>query len=321
MAPSPNKITMKEMKKQKQTSSNADESRAASSTAETNADNGHFNYVSLINRSASFDSSLDAVGLICSDTKIKQSNSDQRLPDCAIIPTSSSESVKEKPKTVHLKPPPGTAGCTVKKQKPIFDGSHLDGRSPLAIDKCEFKVKKIQPAIGRSVPNCSRLPSATSLHTMTNVSLSEGRADGQQLVLNPLNLGYHMELDEDMYEEDAANSSQDLSYSHIKYINMFSIICCWCFPFTGIFSIVYARLAKKYYSHRDQAQAKKYLSKSEWLLILTFFFGLTIIAISLAFLDAYYVKKLFPNNSTTTASSSNDSLQKRPFGYISHVFH
>lgn len=64
-----------------------------------------------------------------------------------------------------------------------------------------------------------------------------------------------------------------ITSDHIKYINLFSILCCWCFPITGIVGIFFARLTKKYYNTRDLVNAKKYLKRSEWALVLTFFFG------------------------------------------------
>jgi hypothetical protein len=82
----------------------------------------------------------------------------------------------------------------------------------------------------------------------------------------------------------------DISYDHVKYINIFSILCCWCFPITGILSIVYARLTKKYFNSRDLTRAKKYLDRSEWFLILTFFFGFTLISIGFCILEFYWFK-------------------------------
>lgn len=68
----------------------------------------------------------------------------------------------------------------------------------------------------------------------------------------------------------------EITSDHIKYINLFSILCCWCFPITGIMSIIYSQMTKKYYDARDLVNAKKYLKRSEWTLIATFFFGLFI---------------------------------------------
>lgn len=79
----------------------------------------------------------------------------------------------------------------------------------------------------------------------------------------------------------------EITYDHVKYINIFSILCCWCFPITGILSVIYARITAKYYNMRDLDKAKKYLKFAEWLLIATFFFGFTLIAIGFACLQHY----------------------------------
>lgn len=68
---------------------------------------------------------------------------------------------------------------------------------------------------------------------------------------------------------------------------MFSLLCCWCFPFTGILSVIYARLTAKYYNMRDLKKAKRYLKYSEWMLIATFFMGFTLAACGFAYLQHY----------------------------------
>lgn len=79
----------------------------------------------------------------------------------------------------------------------------------------------------------------------------------------------------------------EVTYEHVKYINMFSLLCCWCFPFTGILSVIYARLTAKYYNMRDLKKAQRYLKYSEWMLIATFFMGFTIIACVFAYIQHY----------------------------------
>lgn len=83
-----------------------------------------------------------------------------------------------------------------------------------------------------------------------------------------------------------------ITYDHVKYINIFSLLCCWCFPFTGIFSVIYARITAKYYNMRDLDKAKKYLKMSEWFLIATFFFGFTLIAAGFAYMQHVYFTEL-----------------------------
>lgn len=89
-----------------------------------------------------------------------------------------------------------------------------------------------------------------------------------------------------------------ITNDHIKYINLFNILCCWCFPFTGIPGIFFARLTKNYYNTRDLVNAKKYLKRSEWALILTFFFGFTLIAIGFAILETYLFRDERVDHST-----------------------
>ena len=76
--------------------------------------------------------------------------------------------------------------------------------------------------------------------------------------------------------EDNNDDDTEITKDHIKYINLFSILCCWCFPITGLIGIFYAILTRKYYNKSDLRQAKKFLRKSEWCLILTFLFGMLI---------------------------------------------
>jgi uncharacterized membrane protein len=85
-------------------------------------------------------------------------------------------------------------------------------------------------------------------------------------------------------------SNVEISFEQIKYVNIFAILCCWCFPITGIVSIIFAHLTKKHYNLGDLVKAKRYLKKAEWLLLLTFFFGLTLIGTFFAFMEAYWFK-------------------------------
>lgn len=80
----------------------------------------------------------------------------------------------------------------------------------------------------------------------------------------------------------------EITYDHVKYINIFSMLCCWCFPITGILSVIYARITAKYYNMRDLDKARKNLKRAEWLLIATFFFGFTLIAVGFACMQHFY---------------------------------
>ena len=88
----------------------------------------------------------------------------------------------------------------------------------------------------------------------------------------------------------------EITYDHVKYINIFSILFCWCFPFTGIVSIIYARLTAKHYKLRDLNKASAYLKRSEWMLIATFFFGFTLISIFFTYMQHYVFTDLKANS-------------------------
>lgn len=85
--------------------------------------------------------------------------------------------------------------------------------------------------------------------------------------------------------------ADDLDYGHIKLVGMFAMLYCWCFPLTGIFSVIYAKLAKRQYDERNMAQAKKYLSRSQLLLFVTFVGGFLLIVLGFALLDFFYLRR------------------------------
>jgi hypothetical protein len=138
-----------------------------------------------------------------------------------------------------------------------------------------------QTSLSRSVPSQSNL-SFNSIN-ISNPSLVQRDSNGNTFI------NTNLTIDEPNIEID---------YDHVKYVNMFSIICCWCFPITGIISIIFSRWAKKYFELRDMVNAKKYLKRSEWLLLMTFFFGFTLLALAFALLEAY----LFRNSNDETNS-------------------
>ena len=138
-----------------------------------------------------------------------------------------------------------------------------------------------ETTLSRSVPSQSNL-SFNSLN-ISNPSLVQRDLNGNTFI------NTNLTIDEPNIEID---------YDHVKYVNLFSMICCWCFPFTGITSIIYSRWAKKYYELRDMTNAKKYLKRSEWFLLMTFFFGFTLLALAFALLEAY----LFRTSNDETSS-------------------
>merc|ERR1712127_113361 len=81
-----------------------------------------------------------------------------------------------------------------------------------------------------------------------------------------------------------------INNDHVKYINLFSVLCCWCFPITGCAAIIFSRKTRRYYDQQDMQRAKKYLVKSEWMLILTIFFGCTIVGLLFGFFETYLFK-------------------------------
>lgn len=120
------------------------------------------------------------------------------------------------------------------------------------------------------------------------------------LSISSINLSNNKENNSLMHRDSNGNiytnlniqepDSIEVQADHVKYINIFSILCCFCFPLTGIISIIFARLTKKYYTSKDMIRAKYYLNKAEWMLLLTFFCGLTIIGVVLGFLEAFWFK-------------------------------
>jgi hypothetical protein len=119
----------------------------------------------------------------------------------------------------------------------------------------------------RSVPDSNQDNSYTS--TTSSLIYTNYNQQQQQQQHQIANIQPPLVNEYENDDEDDANITKD----HIKYINLFSILCCWCFPITGLIGIFYSMLTRKYYKQRDLRKAKKYLRKAEWSLILTFLFG------------------------------------------------
>lgn len=130
-------------------------------------------------------------------------------------------------------------------------------------------------SIGRSVPSHNNYQSFTTLNNSSSSSLVRRDDNGNVLINTSLTI-----------EEP----NLDINYDHIKYVNLFGILCCWCFPFTGIFAVIFSRLTKMHYIKREMGKARKYLNRAEWMLMLTFFFGFTLIAIGFAVLESFYLR-------------------------------
>jgi hypothetical protein len=82
--------------------------------------------------------------------------------------------------------------------------------------------------------------------------------------------------------------TKDVPYEHVKYASLITVLFFWCFPCTGIPALVYARLMKNAYNVRNTLKVREYLKKTENLILATFFFGLTMIAIMFAVLQSIY---------------------------------
>ena len=73
--------------------------------------------------------------------------------------------------------------------------------------------------------------------------------------------------------EKKNQTPEEQKRSRIKCIHIISILFCVLCPLTGIMSIYFSRKTKKYFDEKDLENTKKYLNKSEWMLIATIFCG------------------------------------------------
>lgn len=128
-------------------------------------------------------------------------------------------------------------------------------------------------SVSRSVPS----PSKLSLNDVDST---------KSLVQRDINGKCLMKANNVIVQEPSCDISKD----HVKFLNLFTILCCWCFPITGIIAIIFARKTKKYYEMREMSKAKKSLVKSEWMLIITIFFGCTIIGLTFGLLGSSMFK-------------------------------
>ena len=103
-----------------------------------------------------------------------------------------------------------------------------------------------------------------------------------------------------LINEDYVN----IKYDHVNSLSLIAILCCWCFPFTGIPALIYTYLMKKYYKMQNMALAKRYLNKAEKLVLITFFFGFTLIAIFFAILQVYFFN-VDPTSIVIVSNSTN----------------
>jgi hypothetical protein len=92
---------------------------------------------------------------------------------------------------------------------------------------------------------------------------------------------------DEIIEKRNKRTTEDRKKSHIKLINICSILLCVLCPLTGLLSIYYSRKAKKYFEMKDIENTKKILNRTEWMLISTVFIGTIFVIGILAFLAFY----------------------------------
>lgn len=205
-------------------------------------------------------SSLDSSGTLIMDTI-----DDQKLPqtETVVLPTRNSFYYVNKN---------GYASENLLSPKAGFNNIKkvLDCSNPIMSDHFLIQMSKIENenvmtnndldsrSVTRSVPSDETVSFNHSLDQTSNQSLVHREHNGDVVINTNLTI---------------QEPNIEITSDHIKYINLFSILCCWCFPITGLMSVFYSRMTKKYYNMRDLVNAKKYLKRSEWTLIATFFFG------------------------------------------------
>jgi len=253
--------------------------------------NGNYRYQSLVNSMSSSDSSINIDKttnlnqLLEPGNRLVKSTSDQKLPDdqnAFYYVNKNGHAVKNQ-----VSPPPQKCKKCLepesqnsKKINEILCNHFLvelaNSKSDKRYNNLQENCTLIKNSEGRPVP------SSNENSSINRSNLSDG---SQQLVQRENNGELVINTSLTIQEPNI-----ELTSDHVKYINLFSILCCWCFPITGILSIIYARLTTKYYNKRDLNKAKKYLKCSEWMLIATFFFGFTLIAVGFAFMEHFFFK-------------------------------
>ncbi|RNA21710.1 hypothetical protein BpHYR1_004785 [Brachionus plicatilis] len=276
-------------------------------------ENGNFKYTTLVNQS---DSELGN----CRDTdefvnqkigsnflnasKMVKSSSDQKIPD--MEKTQQYVYVNKNGFAVKSDVSPAKPAPTDKKQKAdpkslictdLLLEVYKTNKENLTKEENMLNFNQDRQS-GRSVPTNDRDPSLASLNLSSN-SLVQRDQTGNVIINTSLAI---------------QEPSSEFNSDHVKYINLVSVICCWCFPLTGLLGIFFARKTKRYFENRDLNRAKKYLNRAEWMLILTFFFGCTLIAILFALMEFYWFKagsdKVSVNRHLSGTLFHKRSLQK-----------
>lgn len=277
---------------------------------DTSYENANFKYTNLVNRS---DSEIDIVqetdkflnsnmpSDFLNPRKIVKSSSDQKIPD--LDKNQQFIYVNKNGFAIKSQVSPSKSNFNSKKQKatdpkPLICTDLLLDVYKTSKDNLTMDDKKLNLyqdcQSGRSVPTNEQDPSLASLNLSSN-SMVQRDQTGNLIINTSLAI---------------QEPSSEFNSDHVKYINLVSVICCWCFPFTGLLSIFFARKTKNYFENRDLIRAKKYLNRAEWMLILTFFFGCTMIAILFALMEFYWFK-VNPEKMSTNRIFTGTLFHKR----------
>ena len=251
------------------------------------SNNGNFRYQSLSSNSlSSSDTSINVDGLKTGTNylepgggaKLVKSTSDQKLPDgfdrknSFVYVNKNGQQIQAKVVQPQIQVADRKCDENRPKFKEILSSNFL---VDMANAKHNYNIlhNEFLSSNGQAVPD---LPSrAASLNESNNSGLVQRENNGLTVINTSLTI---------------QEPNVDMTRDHVKYINLFSMLCCWCFPLTGLISIMYARMTKKYFEKRDLIKAQRYLKRAEWMLIATFFFGFTLIAIGFAVLEHYLFK-------------------------------
>lgn len=277
-------------------------------------EDGNFKYTALVNRSDSEIGSVQETDEFLNSNKqsdflnprkIVKSSSDQKIPD--VNKNQQYIYVNKNGYAIKSQVSPSKTNSNSKKQKatepkPLICTDLLLDVYKTSKENLTTDDKKLNYhqdcQSGRSVPTNEQDPSLASLNLSSN-SMVQRDHTGNLIINTSLAI---------------QEPSSEFNSDHVKYINLVSVICCWCFPLTGLLSIFFARKTKNYFENRDLIRAKKYLNRAEWMLILTFFFGCTLIAILFALMEFYWFKgnqdKMSANRIITGALFHKRSLPK-----------
>jgi hypothetical protein len=91
-------------------------------------------------------------------------------------------------------------------------------------------------------------------------------------------------------------TSMDRTGAQIKFVSILSVLCCICFPITGIWSIFYSRKTRDLYELHEIVKARVSLSKTEYTLVVTIFLGVISLSIGLLLIELYFIRPVDDNS-------------------------